>query len=1546
MPSIPNKFIQDVSSKDTNIFVKVVIHTEEELNHNLYYSTNKLTFQGVGMDSNKQVYWQPLLLKIPSVKEKYDIDTKKVVVSKLTLTFSNAHIEGSRMSDTLAEIGLVEKNVTVYYQTQSAKTNNDCLIVFNGLIKRVKHDSKTLNLELHDLGSGLHKDLPQTYLDDLVGEASQGRPVPINYGWQEYAPTVIQKSGSHYKVWFDTCVVKAGYTGYHFETSGKTTETTSWMGFANKTGWCNPYSRPPYIGLYSNGQYGRLYENTFGKRYNYDTMGELENNLTATESDAIQPHQNQFNVISGYQGAEPWDRQTESYFKLYKTRLLRNQNCLGVVFNKKTDSVKFSVVKQPAGVAYPDELEEYDGPGANELTERATDGSYWGTSGWGHFAWNIGAIPDFTTSNADGSDIPDNMRQWPTGPSSFRVQTAELIIGTDPDVGEKRIQSTSVYINGLRQYTYNNANDFVEFNDEISGSTVFDNGSYLTVNEDGVGAYYNETSLGGSGSIISAPDVGHGDSEADYYPRETYAMNYYWSTTNTNPNNTGLALSKMDAGSYDFMPAFQYSCSSVNSHYTIGSVRFYAGAAVHKEYKIQWYQEFRSNDFTTAPMSTPQLGQWVTGTKLKAQLRQIDVINSVHMENPFSHPITVNIKGRVYDNYDEHKGNWSDDRFLTNPADIIRHLVEWELGFYEFDEEDYALAYEEHDSWRFTCSVKDVINSKALIEDIAQYTKMFPKFGSDGKFRFNSIKKSYSVEDYNKALSIEYSDLIDYKFELTKIEDVVSKIDLRYRWDHYNESCSKKWGDVIGFGLISNGDWNQGGPPPSGMVHAYYRGENNGGFVGKYLPEHNDAELAFYNRDILEDISKYTKKLECKYFTDLTTTSDLGANGICQGPGSGGDTYYNLFSNYTAYKVYDYYWYQHKNQHLFLKLKLPVKYVYLDVGNIVKIQELYNDLMAYGINYTKLQNINNQYRYPLFFVTSMNKSVDHVEITCMQLHYLGETSDMADADEWENIGVEPEQLSDIFPPFVPEPPPVIEDTEEEIVLIGGCTNPAALNYNPEAEVDDGTCEYPIYGCTDPNAVNYDSNADLDNGSCSYYNGCTDPAAINFTEGATVDDGSCVYDWGESYTMTFGGINNELDVPEDSPPGSMHINLNSKTFLFKDFTNDGTFGYGDFASADEAYTAFYSIALPVGQQEDGSPNEAWEFIFNINKWRRNGVAQSSWIGLLFGDAEGSTINSDMFPDESALITIKIGHQESLWNNTNKVFCDISNVNEEDLLGFMLPFYEAQMDNAGPIIYFTPWYGIYEWKLCIYWDDSYTSGYNFTLEWKLETIELATNYFSRHYADWFGDTIVAYHRGIIIGNSNDYGDYTDEMGGDIADYLGIDAWQGVVLNNYWNTDQALIDSAPILVDKASYGIIPQHGFMDIFSAFGAEGWDPGNLDFAASEVTITINESLVSIGPDEGGDYITFETFFETELTQAGTYIYSPPAGDFPLGDVNMDSNVNVLDVVTSVGIILGNNPDYNTDNMSDEHFLAADFNGDGTLNILDIVAMVNFILGND
>ena len=95
----------------------------------------------------------------------------------------------------------------------------------------------------------------------------------------------------------------------------------------------------------------------------------------------------------------------------------------------------------------------------------------------------------------------------------------------------------------------------------------------------------------------------------------------------------------------------------------------------------------------------------------------------------------------------------------------------------------------------------------------------------------------------------------------------------------------------------------------------------------------------------------------------------------------------------------------------------------------------------------------------------------------------------------------------------------------------GCTDPTACNYDPDAGIDNGTCDYSCNGCTLPAACNYNPDATVDDGSClfdddcgvcggdnSTCGGCTDPTACNYDPDATIDDGSCIIG-GLNFTMT-------------------------------------------------------------------------------------------------------------------------------------------------------------------------------------------------------------------------------------------------------------------------------------------------------------------------------------------------------------------------------------------------------------------------------------------
>lgn len=64
----------------------------------------------------------------------------------------------------------------------------------------------------------------------------------------------------------------------------------------------------------------------------------------------------------------------------------------------------------------------------------------------------------------------------------------------------------------------------------------------------------------------------------------------------------------------------------------------------------------------------------------------------------------------------------------------------------------------------------------------------------------------------------------------------------------------------------------------------------------------------------------------------------------------------------------------------------------------------------------------------------------------------------------------------------------------------GCTDSSACNFNPNASMDDGSCDYDCVGCTDSEACNYNVSATQDSGDCVYPDptfGCDCESVVEF-----------------------------------------------------------------------------------------------------------------------------------------------------------------------------------------------------------------------------------------------------------------------------------------------------------------------------------------------------------------------------------------------------------------------------------------------------------------
>jgi len=162
----------------------------------------------------------------------------------------------------------------------------------------------------------------------------------------------------------------------------------------------------------------------------------------------------------------------------------------------------------------------------------------------------------------------------------------------------------------------------------------------------------------------------------------------------------------------------------------------------------------------------------------------------------------------------------------------------------------------------------------------------------------------------------------------------------------------------------------------------------------------------------------------------------------------------------------------------------------------------------------------------------------------------------------------------------------------------GCTDPLALNYDPNAVNDDGSCCY-IAGCTDGTAINYNSSACFDDGSCTYpVLGCTDASASNYDPLATQDDGSCCYDNSIEITITTDNYPVETSWQLIDENGAVIASING----------------GDLTNANSAYS--WDICV--------SSNECYDFV--ISDTYGDGICCSWGSGSYTVSYNGSVVAS--------------------------------------------------------------------------------------------------------------------------------------------------------------------------------------------------------------------------------------------------------------------------------------------------------------------------------
>lgn len=277
---------------------------------------------------------------------------------------------------------------------------------------------------------------------------------------------------------------------------------------------------------------------------------------------------------------------------------------------------------------------------------------------------------------------------------------------------------------------------------------------------------------------------------------------------------------------------------------------------------------------------------------------------------------------------------------VEQPHEIIINLLSHELNYNSdnFDEQLIKDIFIAHQGWKMAFTLTEQNSLKETIENLATNTKIFPRYSSSGKFTFDTFKNYYNMSDVNKV--IKKYDVIDWTFDISNIEDIYSQHKLLYKYDYGKEDFSRVVTPSINTIDYDFNDY-------TAMTE----------FLYGYLD----------NEDLIYNIKNLYNK------TDEENENQLEAMYIRD--------------RYTAEEYKKYIMMQSLNQKLLINLSLSTKYSDLEVGNIIYIEQL-SDELAFGHKYFAYESKGGQLLYPFYIITSVNKTTDRVDVKCERLHRL------------------------------------------------------------------------------------------------------------------------------------------------------------------------------------------------------------------------------------------------------------------------------------------------------------------------------------------------------------------------------------------------------------------------------------------------------------------------------------------------------------------------------------------------------------------------------
>ena len=995
------KFNLATGGNTYNVVPLVIIVSNSGLVAN-YFSTQPMN---IDLATQEPLSFDPLLLNVSSIKESVDVETRKYKTSSVTITLSNAKYLGKRLSDSYTDI--INGAVEIYFKTQNITDLTRAMLVYKGAVRRISQTDTILTLSLEDASEQkVHKDIPESITNEIDFKSKfKNKPFPMVIGKVDRSP----------------CITSFGTTGeYDIDDDGDLDEydfvrevfadrkelaklIPENLEVGNNTiGTTSLYAEvdDDYVGIYPTNEidfesglsagdfnYSTLVTNNgfcFLNLFNEEpedededgniTIEELAKNDTAANRGRvlIERKENKIERVVQTKG-------TDSNFT-FKSGIVQGDEFIediGLNFNRINDGNPNSCVqiegdykmleREANYFKYLDYSFAYLKFHFDSLPSGVTVDIN-DASTWSRYIAKI-QILDNTLHNIP-FDNPDVPLQMPL----VSVFTQENNTGGRLDARPFAvIEPKSVLIH--HDHTRMNVENVLLPNDDnpnlpipaknikppVDENSQEDGRLHIfATSQSEYNSYDGNSPLGRIHPVLvpnesnfyclGLPKIAR---EGLYRREDNGNVTYHYPNINI-PAKIRIFESSMWAmGTLDNLLQNNFYANVWGRPSDVFSVNFKKSGSINSGTVFNIREQIaNSGQYLTIPSSEEDYNIYplklIQGEKIinidswrfifkiiDFELKLVFEIftRTIHSDFlPLSEGSSVTsftlILGNENQEIASYDINYSFENINVNilplerPAEIVKHILEEECKYEgEFNDEEFNAIEQLHPDWNFAFTQSKLISSKKLIEDFSRSTKSFPRFRADGTFGWNVVKDTYLDNDID--LVIEESDIINYKYDRTKLEDVKTKVKVLFNIDYAKGNHLFSTDDLLAIDYVNT------------SIYQYY--------------------------GLANDDSDSTLNFESDYIRD----------------------------RYTAEQLRNWLLTWNMNQKNLISLTLPIKYIKLEVGDVVALDKEIQGTKIFGETYTQTSiTRNGQEIYPYFMVYETNKNLEKVDIKLIQLHNL------------------------------------------------------------------------------------------------------------------------------------------------------------------------------------------------------------------------------------------------------------------------------------------------------------------------------------------------------------------------------------------------------------------------------------------------------------------------------------------------------------------------------------------------------------------------------